>query len=189
MRRRALAAAFIVLLATTGAGALEAPEVLLPAALQASLFARILGFDRALDVPASRVVVIGILRQRQYRPSVDAADELLAAVAALPEGDLVLRPILVEPGPEKLETLLDRQPLAALYVTPLRALEVETVAALARERRIRTLTGVPAYLERGLSTGLGLVDGRPEILVNLDAARAEGADYSSQLLALARVVP
>ena len=186
LQAAAALAAFVAM--ASGAHAAAPADVPVPARLQAQLFAKILGFDRNLDSRAGRTVVIGVLHQRGYRPSLDAGDEIQAAIAALPAGELTLRVVMLDADAADLDALLDAQSLAVLYVTPLRALEVETVAAAARRRSIRTLTGVPAYVRRGLSIGLGLRDGRPEILVNLEAARAEGANYSSQLLTLVRVV-
>jgi hypothetical protein len=51
-----------------------------------------------------------------------------------------------------------------------------------------TLTGVAEYVRAGIAVGIGVRDDRPEILVNLAAARAAGADFSAQLLLLARVI-
>ena len=55
-------------------------------------------------------------------------------------------------------------------------------------RRFRTITGVPEYVDQGLAVGIGIRRDRPLIIVNLEQARAEGAAFSSQLLALARIV-
>ena len=43
-------------------------------------------------------------------------------------------------------------------------------------------------MENGLAVGVGLRGKKPEILINLEAARAEGADFNAQLLRLARIV-
>jgi hypothetical protein len=75
-----------------------------------------------------------------------------------------------------------------LYVSPLRAYSVGTIYAATRTERITTLTGVPQYVEDGLAIGLDMKRERPEIVVNLAASRAEGADLTAQLLKLARVV-
>ena len=47
---------------------------------------------------------------------------------------------------------------------------------------------MPEYVEEGIAVGIGLRNMRPLILINLEAARAEGAAFSSQLLSLARIV-
>ena len=50
------------------------------------------------------------------------------------------------------------------------------------------MTGVPEYVDQGVAVGVGIRKDRPLIIVNLEQARAEGSVFSSQLLALARIV-
>jgi hypothetical protein len=75
-----------------------------------------------------------------------------------------------------------------LYVSPLRAVHLEDVALVSRAAQITTVTGVPRYVETGLAIGVDLKGERPQIVVNLAASRAEGADLTAHLLKLARVV-
>jgi hypothetical protein len=70
----------------------------------------------------------------------------------------------------------------------MRGADVWGVAKVARARDIRTITGVPEYVQRGLSVAIGPRDDRPVIILNLDAARAEGAAYQAQLLRLTNIV-
>ena len=83
---------------------------------------------------------------------------------------------------------LVREGIRVLYVAPLRAVAIGEVVAISRARKITTLTGVPEFVEKGIALGIALRAERPLILVHLAAARAEGADFNSQLLKLARVL-
>lgn len=74
------------------------------------------------------------------------------------------------------------------YLTPMRAADIERVAAIARPRQIRTMTGVRDYVALGASVAIGVRNDRPRIIINLEAARAEGAEYPAQLLQLAEIV-
>jgi hypothetical protein len=65
---------------------------------------------------------------------------------------------------------------------------VEALFVALRLRRIRTVTAVNEYVIAGAAVGLDLRGDHAEIVVNLPAARAEGSDFSSQLLRLARIV-
>lgn len=51
-----------------------------------------------------------------------------------------------------------------------------------------TFTGVPKYVEQGIAVGIGIQDRKPKIHINLSASKAEGAEFSSQLLKLAEIV-
>lgn len=88
----------------------------------------------------------------------------------------------------KIAALLSREKIDILYVAPLRSVSISDISATAQTLGIRTWSSVPAYVDKGLALGVGIREDRPLILVNRTAARAEGADLSSQLLKLARVV-
>jgi hypothetical protein len=187
--RRLLAGALLLAL---GAGRLLAgEEVQVPADLQAALFVKILSFDRNLRAQAGKDIVLGVLLQRGNRVSLDIATDLMRAVEGLAEPSETeprLRAVPIDVGRGDLAEQLEALHVEALYVPPLRALAVADIAAAARRRGVRTLTGVAAYVREGLAVGLAVRDDRPEILVNLPEARAEGTDFSSQLLNLARVI-
>jgi hypothetical protein len=74
-----------------------------------------------------------------------------------------------------------------LYVTPLRARGVADIASAARARRMLTLSGDASYVAAGLAVGIAIAGNRPQIVINLTAAREQGADFSAQLLRLAVV--
>jgi hypothetical protein len=76
----------------------------------------------------------------------------------------------------------------AVYLPPLRARSPEDVCTAVEEAGAICLTGVEEYVGRGAAVGIGDENGRPVILIDLGASRAQGADFSSQLLRLARVV-
>lgn len=187
-----VALAGALLLSPAGARRALAQEVPVPGRLQAELFVKILSYDRRLPESAGKDVVLGVLVQRRYRASLEAADELVAGLAALAEpsaSEPRLRPVLVEiDDGAGLGPRLDELGVEVLYVTPLRAVAIAEIVAAAQSRGVRTLTGVPAYVREGLAIGLAVRGERPEILVNLASARAEGAELSSQLLGLARVI-
>jgi YfiR/HmsC-like len=163
-----------------------------PPSLQASVFAKVLTFDRNLASRAAGELRIGVLFQSKVRISLEAKDEFLKAMCPSPaqavEG-IPVRCVEIEwtngPG---LDAALARERVRVLYVAPLRAVAIEEVVAVSRARKVTTLTGVPAFVEKGVALGLALRAERPLILVHLAAARAEGADFNSQLLKLARVL-
>ncbi|MEO8200096.1 MAG: YfiR/HmsC family protein [Gemmatimonadota bacterium] len=81
-----------------------------------------------------------------------------------------------------------RNRVDVIYVTPLRGVDLTGITVGARTWQVTTFTGVPRYVERGISLGIGIARDRPQILVNLDATRAEGSDFNSQLLRVAKVL-
>ena len=167
-------------------------ESLIPPDLQASLLLTVLSFDRELALQAGAELVVGVVIQRKYRPSLESGEDMLAAFAASPAASLLgvpLRVVAVDLGPDSdIEAELKRLEVDALYVTPLRAVAIQRIATATRARHVRSLTAVPGAVADGLAVGLGTRDQRPEILVNLPAAAAEGAEFTAQLLRIARIV-
>jgi hypothetical protein len=173
------------------APAARSQEMPVPAPMQASLFAKILTFDRNLKARAGKELKIGVLYQKKVRPSLQVKEEFLRAMCAPDQRieGLPVRCVAIEwTGATDLEAAVAREGVRVLYVAPLRAAAIEEIVAVSRARKITTLTGVPEYVEKGIALGLALRAERPLILVHLAAARAEGADLNSQLLKLARVL-
>lgn len=163
---------------------LNAEDVLVPMDVQIALFAKIWKLDRTFK--PGTTVKVGVIYQRKYRPSGNVANQLLAAIQAT---NLPIDCTLIDLDEQA--TIRQRIPsngFDVFYVTPLRAIDVRTIAEISRMNRIKTITGVPAYVSDGLAVGIGLLNQRPLIIVNLRAARAEGSEFSSQLLKLSRVI-
>lgn len=185
------------LLAIAGAalacpGTVAAQEMSIPVDFQVSLFSRLLHFDRALGPPESELT-LALVFQGGLRESTQARDEFIAAVDAA-SGQAVghrFHVVAIDLGSDDSAEALDRaipSGVDLMYVAPLRAFSIDALAQFSRSRSIRTLTGVPDYVHRGLSVGLELEAGSSRILVNRTAAQLEGADFSSELLKLARIV-
>jgi|WetSurMetagenome_2_1015567.scaffolds.fasta_scaffold247413_2 hypothetical protein len=178
------------LLASGPAG--HSQDMPVPVDVQFSILSKILAFDRTLVRKGKTEVVVGILFQNRFRPSVIAKDQFLAAQegsAAVTVDGMPIRclAINIDDGDGPLESAPFTD-LDALYVAPLRAVSLDAVTALSRAEGIVTLTGVPEYLEQGLAIAIGAKEERPVIIINLPAARGEGAEFSSQLMRVARVV-
>ena len=178
-----------LLLAGERAGA---QEVAVPVDLQVPLLVKVLGFDRKLTAAPDAELVIGVLFQAKFRSSLNVADEVREAVKRLPSGVIAgrrIRSVAIDlDGTPNLGMALARLRVGVLYVAPLRAVDLRDVMTTCRDAGVTTVTGVPDYVETGLSIGIGSRGERPEIVINLAASRAEGADLNAQLLKLARVI-
>jgi hypothetical protein len=185
-----VAAALLALL--RGVPAARAQEMAVPPPIQASLFAKILTFDRNLKARAGKEIRIGVLYQKKVRSSLEAQEEFLRAMCGDPDrkiDGMAVKCVAIEwAGAPEVDAAVVREGIRVLYVAPLRAVAIEEIVAISRARKITTLTGVPEFVEKGIALGIALRAERPLILVHLAAARAEGADFNSQLLKLARVL-
>lgn len=189
---RGRAAIYLLIIALAGfAGGGRAAEPAVPAELQYALFTKALTFDRNLKTRCGATLVIGLLYQKRNNASREAMREIRDVAAASPidriEG-LPLRIVEINVEEAAWPQQVADDSVDILYLMPVRALDVEAITAVARERKLLTLAMEPAYTAQGLSLGLRVHDNRPKFIINLNASEAEGADFSSQLLRLADII-
>ncbi len=190
-RRLGLGAALLLSGITLGAPA-AAQQLSSPIAEQYSMLARIMTYDRNLKVRAGDTLVVGILYQGWYAPSLDARNQLGRAIDQSPFKrirGLPVRYVSIDIGnalPSSNE--LTSHDIDVLYITPVSGTDIRAIATLCREAGMTSVTGVSEYVEQGVAIGITAGALQPTITVHLPAAKAEGADFSSQLLKLAQVI-
>ena len=168
-----------------------AQEMIVPVETQFNLFLKILTFDRNLKARVGDELVIGLVYQGKFRVSLNARNEAVKALSKSPinkiEG-IPIRQVSIDLDESDLDSTVFKEGVDVLYISPLRAVVIKKITDLSRAKKITTLTGVPEYVESGLAVGIGTKGEKPLIIINLLAAKKEGADFSSQLLKLAKVI-
>lgn len=163
-----------------------------PVETQLPLFLKVLTFDRNLQQSAGDELVIAILFQPRFRGSLLVKEGLeRAAVASeiTTVGGVPFRLVAVDlDGEEELRSRIVQSEADVLYIAPLRAVQIETITGISRDLRLVTLSGAPEYINGGVAVSIEVVRSSPRLVINLEAAEQQGADFSSRLLNLARVV-
>jgi hypothetical protein len=182
-----------VLTLLLGGGSAQAQKMAAPAEVQVPLLFKILTFDRRLATrPPGDVLVIAVVFQTGYRASLVARNQIVDALKAMEDSTISGHPVrwvAVEWIDEaQVRLALIRERTDVVYVTPLRGVELHPLVRTARAAGMTTFTGVPLYVEQGVALSIGIVRERPQIIVNLAATRAEGSDFTSQLLRLCKVI-
>lgn len=185
-----IASAIAMHLAVAMPSRADAQDVEIPVSVHVPLFLKVLTFDRHLPARARRKIVVGIAHQSGHRPSTVTRDEVLYALEAARESleGYAISSVAIDLDKEPLGEALKRHGVLVLYVAPLRAVDVAAIATTARSMQVTTLTGVPRYIALGLAIGVRLQGERPRLLINIDSARLEGANFKAELLKLAQVV-
>jgi hypothetical protein len=75
-----------------------------------------------------------------------------------------------------------------LYVCAGLEADLPAIIEVTRKRRTISIGSREEHVQRGLALGVFPLDGKPTIVVNLPAAKAEGSAFSSDLLRLAKVL-
>jgi hypothetical protein len=166
----------------------HAQEMELPVAVQLPLFLKVMSFDRQLVSRGGGTLVLAIAYQSGNRASADAKQEAWRAGSNVHEiGGMPLTIVAIDLDREDLGAALTHGRVTLLYLAPVQGVDVGGLAGVARAAHVTTLTGVLRYVELGLAVGVRLRGDRPRLVVNLAAARLEGADLGSELLKLAEV--
>ena len=165
-------------------------EMPVPVNIQYELLAKILTYEKNLINKTE--LSIGVVFQEKFRKSLNAKNDLMEAARRSDNtGDnpFVMKfiPIEISQKQDLEEALLDMD-LNAVYITPLRAIALEGIMNYTRKSGTLSLTGIPEYVENGLTLGFGSRGGKAVIIINLKASRLETVHFSSSLLKLAHVI-
>jgi hypothetical protein len=182
---------FLASLLLLGPFFLCSQEVSLNPDKQYEIFKKILTFDRNFKDRVGIEVVFGILFEKKNPHSVWAMEDLVKAIRESSDNRIEGLPVrIVLFDTEEVRDLsgsLKRNKVDFFYITPLKTMKVEKIVAVCRDLKVPTLTGVSTYVDEGVAVGFGVKGDKPEIIINVRAAKAQGYDFSSAFLRLARV--
>ncbi len=171
-------------------------EYHLDPARELELIKKILIFERNWKTRTEGSLSIGILYQKSYQISSWVAEDWLALETTSAEGTslggikLLLKPLSLDEE-QPLESVLASSGINFVYLTPLELQKqprlLSSILKTCDRLRIGTFTGIPEYLDSGAAVAFNLREEKPQIIINLDAARAQGMNFSSQFLKLTTV--
>ena len=183
-----LLTAFIFL----GFGRISAQETTVPVDLQVELLAKILSLNKSFDLDdASKSINVGILYSSSLRQSVRTKDEIIdqtkGNIIQLKKTKAFIKPIEIT-NINSLKNDLHDQKIDVLYITPIRGYNITEITHMCRESQILTFTGVSNFIsDNDISVGFDLQNNKLQITINLESAKAEGANFSSRLLNVSQI--
>ncbi|MDQ3264637.1 MAG: YfiR/HmsC family protein [Myxococcota bacterium] len=86
------------------------------------------------------------------------------------------------------QAVIDHKAEAVLLLPGLTAAGLETAASVAGSLQLYTLSLDPSFVEQSLAVGVTNHAGRPQIVLNLAAARLANASFEPAVLKLARII-
>jgi hypothetical protein len=167
-------------------------DMQVPVEQQVPLIMKILSFDRNLTKRVDKEIVFAIVYQKKFRKSLDTKlgfEETLDKLSLTKIDSLPIKFISIDIGDDtNLASVLDKSKINVLYLAPVKTIRVEEISEISKRLQITTITGVAEYSEKGMAVAIGAKGDKPEIIINLTAAKAEGINFNSQLLKLAKIV-
>ena len=178
----------LVFLAVVSLARAEEPSV--PVRLQASLLAKLAGYDRNMQSRAGDRVRVAILIKSGDTDSVRVGEEMSHAlgqipdIAGLPHDEVSLAYTNAETLPQTCAT----QRIAILYVTPGFDGDAAKISQALRGADVLTVSAMARYVQKGIVVGFDALGGQPRMLVHLPQAKAQHVDFQATVLKLMKVV-
>ncbi len=160
---------------------------------RAVLGLRILAYDRNVRGRSDGKQATVLVVYRQGNEASEAAQAGLSAALEELAGTLTVGglPVRVRPlpyNPGDFEAKLAAAHPVAAYVCPGLTDATAAISAATRRHQVLSMTGADPQVRAGLAVGVVERDDKAGVLVNLPAARAEGADFDAALLRSAEVI-
>jgi hypothetical protein len=171
----------------------EAQGMVQPASVQVPIILKVLTYDRQFEVRTHGAVTIGIIHDPTDPVSAQAMADISKTLYEARDKTVKRFPIryfqIEFTGRADLERFSEEKTISVYYLTPgLSAEAIAQVLEVSRARSITSITGVPEFVDAGVSVGIGERRSRPQILINLPASRSEGCEFDASLLRIATVI-
>ncbi|KPK77859.1 MAG: hypothetical protein AMJ89_01670 [candidate division Zixibacteria bacterium SM23_73] len=167
-------------------------EMPVPPRVQIPILLKVLTYDRNFERKVGDKLVIGILYDSQDDDSKKIKEKLLDVLDSLSGKTVKDAPFtyvdLGYSSEESLRNSIVSKNIDVLYLAPGGVLYLKSIVQISQKYKILTITGVPDYVKKGISVGIGLKDKKPEIWINLGSTKAEGSDFTANLLKLCKII-
>lgn len=153
------------------------------------LIPKIIAFDnnfseRTLE---DEKVKVGIIYSHHVKNSTRVKDEIFEIISKKDQYIIKSKVEYVFIDVENYKSILKKDKFYAVYLTPLRGIDLLEVFKLCQNLNILSITGVYDYYDLGASVYFDLVNNSPKININLLSSKSEGVNFSSHLLKLAEI--
>lgn len=167
----------------------SAEESSAPATVQAQIMARLLPFDRNFSGKVKDSVVIVLLEKPGSSESSSAVKQIAKALDGVGKigGRAITISIVAYSGAGAAVAASKAKGAHAVYVSPGLGGEVGALAAALAGSGMVSFSAVESYVSSGVSVGVSIVSGKPQMSINLAKARAQRIDFPATVLKLAKV--
>jgi hypothetical protein len=165
----------------------------IPLDIKAKLFLTALTYDKALTNKVTKQFAIGILFSPNIEESEKEAKEFYKALMRYIDkkiSGLSFKPVLL-PYRDSLDLneKLDKECIKVLYLSYGDKNNIMHITKIAKSKEVFTITDQADYLsECGASMRIDIKSKKPKIILNLNSARSEGANFSSKFLRVVELV-
>lgn len=159
-------------------------STMLPAKVQAMLMFKVLGFEKRLKASSKSSLTMVVLYQSGNEGSALQKDQIVSALTANSSKTVAGKALIVN----AITGLGDMADADIVYIAAGNDDRLANVLEECQKLSVLAVTGVPEYAEKGVPLTLAIENSKPKIVINKSAADSCGVDFSSQILALAKVI-
>jgi hypothetical protein len=163
-----------------------------PEEIQVPIFLKILTYDRSLGGRGEDTIHIGVLYfsdNERSKKNKDAIIENLELNKDKTINGIPFNFMEIEFSDEKkLDEVIKKRRINVLYVSSDGSAMIKKISPITQAGKVLTITGSVDYVSQGISVGLAVKEEKPQIVINLPSARAEGSDFSANLLKVCKVI-
>jgi hypothetical protein len=166
-----------------------AEESSAPAMVQAQILARLMPFDRGFAAKVKDNVVIVLLEKPGNSDSSSAVKQIAKALADVGKigGHPVITAVVAYTGAGAAVAACKAKGAHAVYVSPGLGSESGALAGALSGSGIVSFSAVESYVPAGITVGVTIASGKPQMSINLAKARAQRVDFPATVLKLARI--
>jgi len=171
-------------------GAPAEEVVTVPLKIQASIIAKVLGYDLNLSKRSGKSVVIGVVTDGR---SADLRAELWDAFSLLSKKQIAKLPVSVisihaNQG-DQVASQSEAARLNVIYVSQRSADDtIKAVLAWAQRKTIPAFCDSERLVELGFVFGVGVENERPRMIINLSQVKPQGLALPASVLQLAKII-
>lgn len=193
-RRSALGLPLVLAAAAVGlsfSSRAHAQSMSVPAAAQAALLSKLVGFDRNFAARAGGKAIILLAAMPGDPESNSAALEMKAALSRIPKvGDLPHEEHIVSfTSAAALAELIRAKKAAIVYFGPGFDKQITALRDALSPLNVLSVGAIPSYVPAGIVLGFDLVSGRQKLLIHVIQARKQSVAFPASVLNLMKVYP
>lgn len=174
------------------AHASNSQTVVVPVDIHLPILFKVLNLEKGASKPDTGAFIVAIIYESSNAGSVAVMNEILAFCNREQQNlmdDKSITFITVDIHKTKnFQEIIHATKAFALYVAPLSPVALHRVTGASQKEKMLSMTGVPEYVDEGVSLGVGVKGDSPEIIINLTSSKEEGSEFSSKVLGVARIV-
>lgn len=163
-----------------------------PIDVQVPIFSKAIALDRNLTkkVDSKSKLNVAVLYQSKFRSSLVSKDNFVENlnkqkfqfVSSVKVHELEYS------DQTQLSEWIKKQEIDIVVVTPMRAVDIGKISQQTQSSRVLSFSLVADYANYGISFSIESKSDKPQIVINLKSAKAEGSDFNSHLLKLVRLI-